>query len=206
MRIIDISMPVRHGMKVYKNKEEKRPLFRNQSNYDYGSHYETSVQMDLHTGTHMDAPLHMIQDGGTIDKVSLSKCMGSAKVLDFTHLDDGISEKDLRKKEIAKGDIILLKTRNSFEDTFNFKFIYLKADGAKYLVKLGVKAIGIDALGIERDNKDHETHKAILGSGIPIIEGLVLKEVDEGDYEFIGLPLKLEGVEGSPLRAILIDK
>lgn len=199
-------MTIEPDIRVYKNKDEKRPQFINTSNYDEGNHYESKVKMDLHTGTHMDAPLHMIKDGDTIDQTELSKCMGQSIVIDLTHLDDHISAKDLEKADIKEGDIVLLKTKNSLRKDFHFQFIYLHREGAQYLVDKGVKAIGIDALGIERGDPEHRTHKIILGQGIPIIEGLALKDIKEGRYEFVGLPLKFKGLEGSPMRAILIEE
>lgn len=201
--IYDISMPIHEDMMVYKNKEEKKPEFITRSTHATGGHHESSIQMDIHTGTHMDAPLHMLDGGDTIDRTALEACIGPCKVLDLTFVEDGITAKDLERFTINKGDRILLKTRNSFEDFFNMEFIYVETTGAKYLVDKGITLVGIDGLGIERSQKDYATHRQILGAGIPIVEGLRLQDISEGEYEFIGLPLSLTGLEGSPIRAIL---
>ncbi|WP_105615724.1 cyclase family protein [Vallitalea okinawensis] len=203
MNIYDISMTVQEEMMVYKNKEEKKPKFINRANHDNGKHYESTIQVDLHTGTHMDAPLHMLKDGATIDETTLEKCMGPCKVLDLTQIEDHISKEDLINKDIVAGDRILLKTKNSNDDTFNMDFIYVDHTAANYLVEKQIMLVGIDSLGIERSQSDYATHRQILGAGIPIVEGLRLKNIREGIYEFIGLPLKLKGLEGSPIRAIL---
>lgn len=203
MKIYDVSMTIHDDMMVYKNKEEKKPKFINRSNHETGKHYESTIQVDLHTGTHMDAPLHMLKGGATIDETVLEKCMGSCKVLDLTHVVDHITKSDLIDLDIVAGDRILLKTKNSYDKAFNMDFIYVDRSAAAYLVEKQIILVGIDALGIERSQSDYATHQQILGAGIPIVEGLRLKDISEGRYEFIGLPLKLRGLEGSPIRAIL---
>ena len=85
-------------------------------------------------------------------------------------------------------------------------FIYLAESGARYLVDKGVRGVGIDALGIERNQLGHPTHKLLLANGIYILEGLRLKEVKEGSYTLIAAPLNIIGVEASPVRALLLDK
>lgn len=207
MKIYDITLDIKEDMMVYKNKEEKIPKLINRSNYqDGGSHYESSINMDIHTGTHMDAPLHMIEDGDTIDQTSLEKCMGKARVLDLIHISDHISSNDLKNYSIDENDIVLLKTKNSFDSQFNFDFVYLDDSGAELLTDKKIKAVGIDGLGIERSQPHYGTHKTLLSNGIPIIEGLKLSDINEGVYTFIGLPLKIKGAEGSPIRAILIEE
>ena len=104
------------------------------------------------------------------------------------------------------GEIVLLKTSNSDDESFNFEFIYLEESGAEYLKNLNVKAVGIDALGIERSQSNHSTHKVLLSEKIPIIEGLRLQDVEEGKYKFVGFPIKIKEVEASLLRAVLIKE
>lgn len=203
--IYDISMRVHKDMMVYKNKDEKRPVFETRANHKENNHHETTVHMDIHTGTHMDAPLHMIPQGDTIDQTLLSACMGPCKVLDVSHVEDHIGLTDLKNFDIQPGDRILLKTKNSFTDQFDFDFIYVDREAAGYLVEKQIALVGIDGLGIERSQEDYSTHRQILGAGIPIVEGLRLADIKEGSYEFIGLPLYLDGLEGSPIRAILKD-
>lgn len=204
MIILDISMTISQDMIVYKNKDEKKPIIVQSASFEKNNHYESDLTMNMHTGTHIDAPLHMVQDGKTMAAYSIEDFVSQAKVLDFTLVNDCITEEDLRNKDISEGDFILLKTRNSRDTIFNEKFIYLEESGAKYLKKLNIKGVGIDALGIERNQPDHMTHKILLNSNILILEGLLLDKVDEGEYQLIVLPLKILSVEAAPARAILI--
>ena len=206
MKIYDISMTIEHGMIVYKNKEEKRPVFTVTSEHTENGVYETRMFMDAHCGTHLDAPLHLIDKGEAIDKFDLNLGVSKCKVIDLTAVEDRISELDFKDKDIEKGDYILLKTKNSYEDFFNPEFIYVDESGAKYLKEQKIIGVGIDAVGIERSQSSHETHKILLNAGIVILEGLRLKDIEKGEYSLIALPLKFKGVEASPVRAVLIKE
>jgi arylformamidase len=84
-------------------------------------------------------------------------------------------------------------------------YTYLAPDGAQYLVDKGVELVGIDYLSIEQFHSGHHrTHRTLLEKGVVIVEGLDLSEPPPGDYEFFCLPLKLEGLDGAPARAVLI--
>ena len=204
MRIIDISMEISEDMIIYKNKEIKKPRIETISSHNNSEAHESNIYLNLHTGTHVDAPLHMIKDGATMEAYNLDKFYGECYVIDFTSIENGITREDLLYKNIKENDIIIMKTNNSNDLEFNYSFVYLDESGAKYLVDKKIKTVGIDALGIERNQENHGTHKVLLGNNIPIIEGLSLKEVEEGRYLFIGFPIKIKEVEASFIRAILI--
>lgn len=205
MKIYDISMDISREMSVYKNKEEKRPNLKVVQDFSTGTAYESQITMDLHTGTHVDAPLHMMEGGSTIDKLNLNTVVTKCKVLDLTTIKDKITKEDLSSKKICKGDFIILKTRNSNSNEFDFNFVYLEKSGAEYIKNFEVVGVGIDALGIERSQPDHDTHKVLMNSGITIMEGLRLKEVEEGEYFLFAAPLKIKGAEAAPTRAVLIS-
>lgn len=205
MKLIDISVPIYNQMVVYKDREEKRPMIKPMKTFENADFYESRIDMDLHTGTHVDTPLHMVKEGQTMDQIPLDTWHGQAKVFDLSHLEDGITKADIENLNISQGDIVLFKTRNSFEDFFNMSFIYVKADAAQYLGKIGVKGVGIDALGIERAQPNHESHLALFEAGAFILEGINLKHVQTGSYYLMALPLALVGVEASPVRAVLIQ-
>lgn len=205
MKLIDISMRISPTMMVYKNREEKKPIFKAHKTYENADFYESRLDLDLHTGTHVDAPLHMVDGGQTIDQIELSSWHGEAVVIDLTTVSEAISKSDLEGFDIPRNGIVLLKTRNSLTDIFDPEFIYLNADGAAYLASLGIKGVGIDALGIERAQAGHETHKALFEVGCFILEGIRLKDVEPGGYYLMALPLNIEGVEASPVRAVLVD-
>lgn len=202
MKMYDVTATIYEGMTVYKNKPEKQPKFNTVTN---GYVTETRMELDVHTGTHVDAPLHMVVDGDTFESVPMESLVGQAKLFDLTDVEDGITKSDLEKFDIEKGDFVLLKTKNSFEEEFNFEFIYLTKDGAEYLTEIGVRGVGIDTLGIERDQEGHPTHKTLFGDNIIIIEGLRFKEVEQGEYFMVAAPLKIEGTDASPARVLLFE-
>lgn len=204
LSIIDISMPISEAMPVYKGKKEKKPKHIIESDYSSGKVYESRIDMNLHTGTHLDQSLHMMEGGDTIDQLKLEKVVTACRVIDLTFVKDKISKEDLMNKEIKQGDFILMKTRNSHEDILEGDFVYLDESGAEYLKGLKIKGVGIDSLGIERSQPDHKTHILLLEDGIPILEGLRLKGVKEGEYFLIAAPIHIVGAEAAPVRAFLI--
>jgi arylformamidase len=182
MKIYDISMKIFYEMPVYKGKDAKRPVINVESDFTSGSVFETKLEMNMHTGTHIDRSLHVLPGGSTVDTLDLGKVITKCKVFDFNNVEERISEEQLSQKNIEKDDFIILKTKNSFEDILEGEFIYLDRNGAEYLRSKNIKGVGIDSLGIERNQPRHETHKILLGAGIVILEGLRLKDVEEGEY------------------------
>ncbi len=205
MRIIDVSMLIHHDMPVYKNLEEKRPVHTAYRSMPKDQVNESVLTINLHTGTHVDAPLHMIQGGQSAEFLPLDRLMGPCRVLNLIGVRGGISQADLEGFDIKPGSFILLRTDNSLEDGFRPDFVYLSENGGNYLSRLRVAGVGIDSLGIERDQPGHGTHMALLQKGILIIEGLVLRDVVPGDYLMVALPLKIQGAEGAPARVVLIE-
>lgn len=206
MRMHDVSMAVDQYIPVYNNKADKKPVFTIDRDYNSGNVYESVIKMNMHTGTHIDAPLHMLIGGNTIDKLDITKLVTECTVFDFQDVQDKISSEDLKRKNIKSGSFILLKTRNSFYEGFDPEFVYVDATGAEYLKELQISGVGIDSLGIERAQPGHETHKTLLGNGIIILEGLRLADIEEGVYQMVALPLKLIGTEAAPARVILLEK
>lgn len=205
LKIHDISMTISENMMVYKNLDKKKPRIFNTANFETDHHYETDFAMNMHTGTHIDAPLHMMKNGQTMESYDIQRFVTPAKVIDLVSVEDCITEKDLLGRGIEPGDFVLMKTKNSFDLEFNPNFVFLEQSGARYLQEIGISGVGIDALGIERSQANHKTHLYLLGAGIMIVEGLMLKEIEEGNYQLIVLPLKIQGVEAAPARAILIE-
>ena len=205
MKIHDISMAIHPDMPVYKNKEEKRPKVEILRDYKDSSAFESKISLEMHTGTHLDMPLHMLEGGKTIEALDLKKVIRPCKVLDFTSLPEKISKADLEKKQIETGDFLLFKTKNSYQHSFDFEFVYLDDSGAAYLKEKGIVGVGIDALGIERAQSNHATHKILLGAEIIILEGLRLAEIEEGDYFLIAPPLFIPEAEAAPVRALLLE-
>ncbi len=197
-------MMIEEGMQVYKNKEEKKPTIETMQDFTTATAFESKLSMNVHTGTHVDAPLHMLEGGETIETIPLEDLIGPARVLDLTDVTDGITKADLEQWDIQEGEWLLLKTKNSFSDEFDFEFIFVKEDGAEYLKEKKIKGVGIDGLGIERSQTGHPTHKTLFKSGIIIVEGLRLKDVPAGSYNMVIAPLKMQGIDAAPARAILM--
>ncbi|MBN8210343.1 cyclase family protein [Bacillus sp. NTK071] len=202
MKMYDVSAPIFNGMAVYKNKEEKQPEINTTTN---GHVTESRLSLDVHTGTHVDAPLHMMNDGATFETINMEDLVGQAKVIDVTNVKGAISDKDIESENIQEGDFILFKSQNSFEEEFNFDFVFVGEDAARYLAERNIRGVGVDGLGIERSQPEHPTHRSLFEKDVIIMEGLRLKDVDAGQYFMVAAPLKLQGTDASPARVLLFD-
>ena len=165
------------------------------------------MTLGVHTGTHMDAPLHFIRGAKSIDQIPLDATVGPARVIPIRDT-KSIKRAELIPHAITAGERLLFRTANSDHswnsDHFDETFVYISQDAARYLAECGVRSVGVDYLSVGGYKQDGpETHHALLSAGIWIIEGLNLGHVDPGDYELLCLPLKLMGSEGAPARAIL---
>ncbi len=206
MKIYDISKEISETMIVYKNRDNKKIVREIVANHSDNHFHESKITLDMHCGTHIDAPLHMVENGHTIEQLPLENYMGTCKVFDLTAVESFIRQKDIVHLPINEKDIVLFKTRNSYSKVYDFNFVYIEEDAATYLVNKKIRTVGIDAMSVERDKPGHPTHKILLGNGVAVIEDLQLAEVNAGEYELIALPLKIKNSEASPIRAILIEK
>jgi len=207
MKIIDISWPIANYMTTYKDKHSIKLQQTEKEEADFVR--ESMLCFSAHTGTHVDGPSHFLKDGKPIEKFNLQQLIGECIVLDCMGLKDKIIATDLQGFEIKENDIVLFKTKNSnlpSDAPFDYNFVYVDESAANYLISKQIKAVGIDYLGIERNQPKHETHKLFLKNDIPIIEGLRLEGVKQKRYQLYCLPLKLIGLEAAPARAILIEK
>lgn len=206
---IDISFPYYEGMTIYPNNPQY--VCQKVSDMQNGDSCNVSrITLGTHTGTHIDAPAHFVQDGMTIDRLPLERINGKVKVLRIN--EEVITKECLEKYEIERDDILIFRTSNSdvFEGTRVLDaYVTLDYEGAQYLVDKKVRMIGIDYMTIERpgDLREPEksVHTIILGNGIPVLETLDLRDVEEGEYTLMCLPLKLQGSDGSPVRAVLVN-
>ena len=167
-------------------------------------------KMSSHTGTHMDARMHFIPGGWTMEALDLARSVGPCWVVDLTHVEGHVDRADLEAAEVAGQARLLLKTRNSEQgfmqrEEFEEGYSAISREAAEYLVEIGVETIGVDYLSVEPfEDGEFNTHHTLLGADVVILEGLVLTEVEPGEYFLACLPLKLAGSDGSPARAILI--
>lgn len=200
-KIYDISMTIREGMLTYPG--DPSPKIDLYSRIPKEVTNESLIKIGSHTGTHVDAGRHISNTGYTADKIALNSCIGKCEVVDLTRCGDSIHEKDLIGR-VGKSKIVLLKTNNSLKqyDRFRKDFAHVAADAAKYLVRIGVKTLGIDYLSVKKFNKDDDVHALII-KNMTLFEGLYLKGIRGGKYTFVGLPLRM-ATDGSPARAILV--
>ena len=208
MKIFDISMTIEPDMPLYKGRSSEKPKLETINTHEEDGAHKTKISMTLHTGTHLDAPLHMIKEGADLHYLDNKQLIAPCQVIDVSHLDEKISAKEIKDLQVEDDEFILFKTKNSepgYLHQFPKKFIYLDKSAAKLLAEKNPAGVGIDALGIERNQPEHKTHKLLLENEIIIIEGLRLNEIKPGRYTLILAPLKLKNYEGAPARALLID-
>lgn len=204
MKIYDVSSSIYAGMPVWENSPGAQPEI---STHTDGYVSVSNLNMGVHTGTHVDAPLHMLNGGDTIETIKIEDLVSYVKLFDLSHVNDQITKKDLESLNIEKNDFVIFKTKNSssFVDEFDFEFVYVNEDAANYLVEIGIKGVGIDSIGIERSQEGHPTHRTLFKNNIIIVEGLRLKAVSEGEYFMVAAPLKIKGTDGSPARVLLME-
>lgn len=166
----------------------------------------STVEMDLHCGTHLDAPLHFLADGATVEETDLGSCIGPVFVADMR----GVRQIDaVHLEEAVPSGVsrLLLKTDNSALwacDQFCEGFSALTAGGAEWVVDRGIRLVGNDYLSIQLFGGDPRTHVSLLESGVVVLEGVDLSGVEPGMYELVCLPLRILDSEAAPARAILV--
>lgn len=202
---IDVSVPVQGGM-VHWPDNPPVELVRTADVAKGDPATVSRLSLGVHTGTHVDAPVHFIAGGKGVDDLPLDDLIGPVRVVAIRDPHSiGVSE--LRALEPKRGERLLFKTRNSARSwptsAFLPDFVFLALDGARLLVDCGVRGVGIDYLSIAGMDEGVPTHLALLRGGVCIIEGLDLSRVEPGPYEMICLPLRLAGADGSPARVVL---
>jgi arylformamidase len=207
MNIYDISVAICEDLPVFPGDPPVRiePVTRLTS----GDAANVSrISMSTHSGTHLDPPRHFSDHGISVDRIPLSLLMGPALVVELPGITD-ITGDDLGRLPILGEERLLLKTANSLlwsKPAFCGDYSSLTPDGARFLVDIGVKLVGIDYLSIERLDGDGEVHRILLDNGVVILEGLNLTGVAAGSYELVCLPLKIADGDGAQARALLISR
>jgi arylformamidase len=211
MKIYDITLPVKPGMLVWPG--DPPVTLRQVSSIQKGDQSNVSqLRLSVHTGTHIDAAKHFLDNGKTVDQVSLSKLIGSALVIQIDEQIDVITDQVLknhpRNSEIGKYSKILFRTRNSsqlksFPNTFNKAYVGIDTSGAEYLAGFPLDLIGVDYLSVAPFWDTEAPHKVLLSRDIILLEGIDLSTVPEGIYQIFCLPINLVGSEGAPARVIL---
>jgi arylformamidase len=207
-RIHEVSRPLRDGGVTYPGDPEI--VFRAHSSIARGDPANvTALGLGSHSGTHVDAPSHFLPGGNPVDRIPLERLIGPAVVLDLPGELPSVGAADLARHDLRGHRKVLLRTRNSAAgaaERFRPDYCALAPDGAEYLIERGVELVGIDALSIEPfGSADCAVHHLLLRRGVVIVEGLDLSSISAGVYQLICLPLRLQGLDGAPARAVLIE-
>jgi arylformamidase len=198
MEIFDITRPLSAETLVFPG--DMQPSFRQR---DEGKYLISDLHISTHTGTHIDAPVHYLKSGETIDTIPLTSLIGRCRVIDVSSAGSIITADHLAGKtdNITR---LLLKTSFSGQTRFSENYPSLSFDAALLITGKGIHCIGIDSPSIESYHCDGTVHRELLRKGCIIIELLDLSSVPEGEYHMIALPLRLEGLDGSPARVVLV--
>lgn len=209
MKFLDISLTVSPELPVWPGDpaivlERYRWIARGNASND------TRLACSVHAGTHVDAPAHFFENGATVEQLPLDILIGPAFVAELPEV-DVITPEILNALAIPPDSTrILFKTKNSAlwaqpDSRFNPQYVALSAEAARWIVRKGLRLVGIDYLSIQKfDDPEPFTHAILLDAGIVIVEGLNLQNVTPGPYQLICLPLKLSGSDGAPARVVLI--
>ena len=207
MAIFDISIGIDENLPLWPGDPELRLHWA--ANIEQGDLVNlTELSMGIHTGTHIDAPLHFLPNGKPIDSLSLNVFVGEAQVVAIPQDVNLITVDILQDVCEIIAARILFKTKNSqLWETSKFQqdYVALEASAAQWLVDQGVQLVGIDYLSIAPFKDPAPTHEILLSNDVVIIESLDLRSVEPGLYTLICLPLKLVGREAAPARAILLS-
>lgn len=206
---LDVTYPVRETMVGWPG--QPRPRLERLSSISEGKNSNVSaLHLSLHTGTHMDAPLHFLEDGADITAAPHGAMFGEVRVARITGpaVDrSSITSYEARSGPLRAGERIFFRTENSDRDWLNAPFdetyVAVAPEAASYLAAGGLVVVGVDYLSVAPFTNTAETHRTLLGAGVWVIEGLDLRAVTEGRYEMVALPLKIEGGDASPLRVLL---
>ncbi len=204
---IDVSVGIESGMPVWPG--DPSPLITRVASFEGGDDYQLSEAFfGLHSGTHIDAPLHFIPGGKCIAEIALHKLVGLVRVLDATSC-KLIDAAWLSEKSIEAGERLFFKTCSSTENRNpdpSCPFRALDDSAARYLVDKKIEMAGIDGLSIAILQQLKEVHVTLLNAEIVIVENLDLQKISEGYFEMLCLPVKISGAEAAPARVLLRKK
>ena len=186
-------------------------LLSDKSQGDFATN--SKIEFDVHLGTHLDAPLHHIPNGKSIENLDLTKCLGICAVLDFRGI-SRITGQDIREKLERSPELrqnkLLFKTDNSSiltksPEQFYKEYSALDKSAAQFVADNKIYLVGIDYYSIQKFEDPADTHEILLENEIVILETINLDNIQEGLYFLSCLPVNFVGLEGSPCRAILSE-
>ena len=211
MKITDLTHLIENNMPVFPGTDG--PVIENVCTMEKYGFREAKISMYSHTGTHIDAPAHMLSDGQFLDNLNIEHFIGKATILDISKNNiKQINEIFINqyREKIGNVDFLILKTGwSSFwgEARYFEDFPSLTIEAAKALSFYNLKGIGIDAISIDDiKSTTFDVHKILLKNDIIIIENLTNLDSIESEYFTLNvLPLKNKDCDGSPVRAVGIE-
>ncbi|MEA1984043.1 MAG: cyclase family protein [Euryarchaeota archaeon] len=212
-KIIDISVSIAPSMPIYPG--DPQVAIRTVADIDTDGCSVSEITLGSHTGTHIDAPSHILKNGTSMDRLCLEELIGNALVLDLSSNVSNITSDDL-DRAYSRDDrdddcsILLIKTSNSriWNEMTEFdleNMVCLDESAAEWVVHRGFTTVGVDGFSVEEgEDSDLPIHRILFENDMNIVECLDLGEAEEGSYYFICLPLKLKDGNGAPARAIIV--
>ncbi|WP_291650602.1 cyclase family protein [Clostridium sp.] len=208
MRVIDLSHTINKDMTTY-TKDEKPEIY-NMATIEKDGFNEKLLKICTHTGTHIDAPSHMINKGKTIEEFNISEFIGIAFIIDISNIEEvKVSDLIQYEEKLRNCDFLILKT--GWEKYWGTKsylnnFPSLTEEAAKWICDFSLRGIGIDSISIDKfDSIDFEIHNVVLSRGKLIIENLTnLDNINSDEFTLVATPLKIEDGDASPVRAIAL--
>jgi arylformamidase len=209
MPVLDISLDVSPDMVVWPG-QPRVALERISRIADGGNSNVSRLEMSVHAGTHVDAPVHFVEGSTGVELLSLDVLVGQAYVLNLPRVAHITAAHLARAKVPARTQRLLIRTRNSrlwAERSAEFfkGYVAVHEDAARWIVDRGIKLVGVDYLSVAPWGNTRPTHQILLQAGVVVVEGLNLSQVKAGNHQFVCLPLKLLGSDGAPARAVLLD-
>ncbi len=205
----DITVPIRPGMPLFEG-DPALVLARVSDLAEGGICTLGRIEATLHLGTHIDAPCHFVPGAGGVDETPLDCLVGPAWVVEARTIDRHIDAAMLDQFEIPPGaERLLFKTPNSelwAQPGFTREYLAFTEDAAEALAARGVRLVGIDYLSVAPFDDPAPAHRAFLGGGVVVLEGIDLRGVEPGGYDLVCLPLLIEGADGAPCRALLRER
>ncbi len=207
--IYDVTVPISDAIPVWPGDPPVRLVRKSHISKD-GSHTVTltAIEMGSHTGTHIDAPYHMLDGGKRLDEFPLEILIGKVTVFEIAGV-ASIGRAEIERLNWNGVERVLFKTENSKhwnDENFLKDFVYLEPAGAEFIAGCRVRLVGIDYLSIDQyKSASHPTHHVLLGKDIVILEGLNLNSVPPGEYTLLALPLNLQDADGAPARVVLMN-
>jgi len=222
-KIIDVTVPISSFTPIFPGDPE--PSIERVCTLEKDGCAVSRLSFGSHTGTHVDAPSHILKDGFSVDRLDIESLMGKAVVLDFSQINGALTGNILDKaypdRRVTESvSVLLLKTKASFQNEKNPEIsgfqvggldkgeesAYLDATAAAWIVRNGFKTVGIDSFSVDSlSSESMPAHHKLLSNNVNIVECLDLSSVETGMYFFLCLPLKVEGCDGAPARALLIS-